>query len=102
MKIILQAIIGSLLIHLIYIVYTFLGGYLKTKYYTPDITSTWDNVYVLQNEVAFGMVSSPFFYVFSFLKVAIICAILIFTYEKWFKNKVRCFKTGQINKKRNK
>ncbi|MFF2753302.1 hypothetical protein ACFVR1_06040 [Psychrobacillus sp. NPDC058041] len=88
MKIILQAIIGSLLIHLIYIVYTVIGGYIKTKYYTPDISSTWDNVEVLQNEVAFGMVGSPFFYVFSFLRVAVICAILIFSYEKLIKKKV--------------
>ncbi|WP_391119806.1 hypothetical protein [Psychrobacillus sp. L3] len=102
MKIILQAIFGSLLIHLIYIVYTVLDGYLKTKYYTPDISSAWNNVDMLQNEVAFGMVSSPFFYVFSFLRAAIICAIFISFYEKWFKNKVCCFKTGQINKKRNK
>lgn len=96
MKIFLQAIIGSLLIHLIYIVYTVLGGYLKTKYYNPDISSAGDNVYVLQNEVTFGMVGSPFFFVFSFLKVALICAILIFSYEKLIKNKVSFFKPGQI------
>ncbi|MBA9028842.1 hypothetical protein [Peribacillus huizhouensis] len=65
MKIILQAFIGSVIIHLVYIVCTMVVGYVKTKYYKPDIASKWDKVDYLQNEVAFGMVISPLFYVFS-------------------------------------
>lgn len=87
MRLILKAFISSIVIHLIYIVYTIMDGYIKTKNYNPDMPSGWDNVEVLQNEVAFGMVISPFFILFSLLKVSIICAIIIISYEKLFKKK---------------
>lgn len=94
MRFILKAFIGSILIHLIYIIYTIMDGYIKTKNYNPDMPSAWDNVDVLQDEVVFGMVISPFFVLFSFLNVSIICAIIIFSYEKLFKKKVNYFKKG--------
>ena len=92
MKILLKVFIGSLIIFVIFIVYMMLEllvGYTKTKLYNPDIQSKWESVDVLQNEVSFGMIISPFFLLFSFLLMAIICVIIIFFYEKLFRNKVR-------------
>ncbi|MDI2589152.1 hypothetical protein OR571_19125 [Psychrobacillus sp. NEAU-3TGS] len=88
MKIILQAFIGSIIIHIIYTAYTIMGGYIKTKYYNPDIPKGWETVDVLQNEVAFGMIISPYFFLYSILSVTVICAIILFAYEKLFKKKV--------------
>lgn len=39
-------------------------GYVKTKYYKPDIASKWGKADFLQNEVAFSMTISPFFMYF--------------------------------------
>ncbi|MDO7484901.1 hypothetical protein Q5O89_01015 [Peribacillus frigoritolerans] len=82
MKVVLQAIIGSISIHVIYVVVMMLVGYIKTKNYKPDIESTWDTVATLQNEVEFGSVTHPYFYVLSFLGVSVICGIVILSYEK--------------------
>ncbi|MDP1419646.1 hypothetical protein Q8G35_14790 [Peribacillus simplex] len=82
MKVVLQAIIGSISIHVIYVVVMMLVGYIKTKNYKPDIESAWDTVATLQNEVEFGSVTPPYFYVLSFLGVSVICGIVILSYEK--------------------
>lgn len=84
MKIVLQAFVGSIIIHVIYIVCTMLVGYIKTKYYKPDISNAWNKVDTLKSEVGFGMVISPFFYSFSLLGIAVICGIILFSYEKFF------------------
>ena len=84
MKIVLQAFNGSIIIHVIYIFCTMLVGYLKTKYYQPDISSAWVNVDTLQNEIGFGMIISPFFYLFSLVGIAVICGIIIFSFKKFF------------------
>ncbi|MDF2000847.1 hypothetical protein [Peribacillus frigoritolerans] len=47
MKVVLQAIIGSISIHVIYVVVMMLVGYIKTKNYKPDIESAWDKVATL-------------------------------------------------------
>ncbi|CAH0318461.1 hypothetical protein [Peribacillus simplex] len=82
MKVVLQAIIGSISIHVIYVVVMMLVGYIKTKNYKPDIESAWDKVETLQNEVEFVSVTPPHFYVLSFLGVSVICGIVILSYEK--------------------
>ncbi|MFC9601838.1 hypothetical protein ACFTQL_29550 [Peribacillus butanolivorans] len=82
MKVVLQAIIGSISIHVIYVVVMMLVGYIKTKNYKPDIENAWDKVETLQNEVEIVSVTSPHFYVLSFLGVAVICGIVILSYEK--------------------
>ena len=76
MKIIIQAFIGSIIIHVTYIVGMLLIGYLKTKFSKPDISTSWDNVVILQNEVVFGRVISPYFALLSFVGVAVIFGII--------------------------
>ncbi|WP_285767418.1 hypothetical protein [Peribacillus sp. SI8-4] len=82
MKVVLQAIIGSFSIHVIYAVVMMLVGYMKTKNYKPDIESAWDKAATLQNEVEFVSVTPPYFYALSFLVVFVICGIVILSYEK--------------------
>ncbi|MEF2098377.1 hypothetical protein V3595_27810 [Bacillus sp. CFBP9009] len=82
MKVLIQAIIGSISIHVIYAVVMMLVGYIKTKYYKPDIESAWDKVATLQNEVEFVSVTPPHFYLLSFLGVSAICGIVILSFEK--------------------
>jgi hypothetical protein len=84
MKVVLQAIIGSIAIHVIYIVGMMLVGYIKTKNYIPDIADTWDKVEILQNEVVFGKVISPPFGLFSIAGVAVIFGVIILSYKKLF------------------
>ncbi|MEK3995926.1 hypothetical protein MKY29_14315 [Psychrobacillus sp. FSL K6-2365] len=84
MKLVLQAIIGSIVIHVVYSMGMMLVGYIKTRNYKPDFASAWDNVETLQSEVVFSKVSSPFLYLFTFLGVAVICGIIIFSYKKLF------------------
>lgn len=81
MKIILQAFISSIIIHIIYIVGMMLVGYIKTRNYKPDIASAWDKVETLQSEVVFGKVNSPFLYLFTFIGVTVMCGIIIFSYK---------------------
>ncbi len=82
MKVILQAFIGSIAIHIVYLVGMMIVSYLKTRNYKPDIASAWDKVETLQSEVVFGRGNSPFLYLFTFIGVTVICGIFIFLYEK--------------------
>jgi hypothetical protein len=82
LKIVIQALVVSFIIHLIYIVGMMLVGYIKTRNYKPDITNGWEKVETLQNEVAFGTVGSPLFFLFTFVGVALICGLIIFLYSK--------------------
>lgn len=82
---VLQAIIGSFIIHVIYIVGIMLVGYIKTKNYKPDISSVWDRVDTIEKEVVIvGKVTPPYFYVLSFLGVAVICRIVIMSFDRLF------------------
>lgn len=81
-KVVLQAITGSIIIHVFYIVCMMLVGYFKTKAYKPDIAVEWDKVEMLQNEVMFGKVISPSFVLLSFVGVAVICGAIILLYKK--------------------
>jgi hypothetical protein len=83
MKIVIKALIGSFVIHFIYMVGRMTVSYVKTKNYNPDIASAWNKVETLQSEVVFGQVGSPFLYLFSFLGVTVICGIIMFSYKKW-------------------
>ncbi len=79
MKTVLQAFMASIILHIIYIVSTIGIDYIKTMYYKPDMQG---EVYLLQNEVAFSTVISPYAYIISLLGVSIICASIIFFYLK--------------------
>ncbi len=58
-KTIKQALIFSLIIHVLLLVGTIGYGYIKTIYYVPDVVNAYEEVYYLQNEVAFGVISRP-------------------------------------------
>ncbi|KUP04932.1 membrane protein [Bacillus coahuilensis p1.1.43] len=77
MKTIIQSLVISFVIHLIYIIGTVVVGYIKTRNYNPDIENKWGNIETVQNEVAFGMVGSPLFFLFTFIGVAVICGLII-------------------------
>ena len=81
MKLVMKAFIASIIIHLVFMVGI---GYINTTFYKPDISGEWEHVEYLQNEVAFGMVISPFFFVFSFVGIACICGIIIYSYKRFF------------------
>jgi menaquinol-cytochrome c reductase cytochrome b subunit len=82
--IIVQAIIGSVIVHMIYFISTMIIGYIKTKRYVPDIDSAWESVNKLQKEVEFGRTASPILYLGSFVGVAVICGLVIFLMKKSF------------------
>lgn len=79
-----QAIIGSVIVHLIYLLITMVIGYIKTKRYVPDIESAWESVNKLPNEVEFGRTVSPVLYLGSFVGVTVICGLIIFVLKKSF------------------
>ncbi|WP_042150516.1 membrane protein [Paucisalibacillus sp. EB02] len=85
MKTMLQAFFASIFIHIIYIGGMILVGFIKTKNYQPDIAGAWENVEMLQNEVAIGYVYSPIIYLFSIIGLTVICGIIILLYKNFFK-----------------
>jgi quinol-cytochrome oxidoreductase complex cytochrome b subunit len=88
-KIVIQALILSFLVHIVYFLGMFLVGYFQTISYKPDIKNAWQSVDYLQNEVAFGVSISPLSYLLSFLGVTFVCGIIIFLYKKLFNKRVR-------------
>jgi hypothetical protein len=82
MKVILQALIGSVVIHIIYFVSMMVVSYIKTRKYKPNLGNAWDHVETLQSEVVFGQVGSPFLYLITFVGVTVICGIIMFSYKK--------------------
>ncbi|MDQ0231222.1 hypothetical protein [Metabacillus malikii] len=81
-KPIIQSLVISFVIHLIYFVGTFVVGYIKTRNYKPDLVSNLETIETLQNEVAFGMVFSPLLFLFTFIGVALISGFVIKLYRK--------------------
>ncbi|MBT2679263.1 hypothetical protein J7E38_09630 [Bacillus sp. ISL-35] len=82
MKLFLQAISASVVIHFLYFAGVMFVGYIKTKNYQPDVTGAWDQVDPLQTQVAFGYNGSPFLFLFTFLAVAMISGMIIFSFKK--------------------
>ncbi|CAH0247462.1 hypothetical protein SRABI96_03090 [Peribacillus sp. Bi96] len=82
MKVVIQAFIGSIIIHALYMGSAILVGAVKTTLYKPDVVNAWEQVGALQNETAFGKVMSPSVYSLTFLWTALICGIVILSYKK--------------------
>ena len=78
MKLVIQAFIASIVIHLVYIFCSIGIGYIKTKFHKSNILGEWEKMDDLQNEVSFGMVGSPFFSVFTLVGIALICGVVIY------------------------
>lgn len=53
-KTIIQAIIFSIIIHVLILGFPIAKGYLLTKFHNPSKVNAYGNVHMLQNEVAFG------------------------------------------------
>lgn len=82
MKLLLQAFLGALFIHIIYFVALFAVGYVKTLTYRPNMALYWENAERLPQEVAFGTATSPVLYLATFFGVMLMCGILLFSYKK--------------------
>jgi hypothetical protein len=85
MKLFLQATSVSLIIHLLYLAGGMLVGFIKTKNYEPDVEGAWDQVDMLQTQVAFGYTASPFMLLLTFLAIALISGIIISSYKKFIR-----------------
>ncbi|MFD6438454.1 hypothetical protein ACFWDG_01255 [Peribacillus sp. NPDC060186] len=84
MKLVFQAFIGSIILHVFYFVSTMIVGSIKTIKYKPGIENAWDQARTLQHEVEFGKFISPSVYLLSLVGVALICGFIIFSYKKFF------------------
>ena len=77
MKTVVYSLGISLAVHLIYLVGTVAIGYIKTRNHKIDLEGGWENVEIIQSEVAFGMTGSPLIFLFTFFVLSIICGLLI-------------------------
>ncbi|WP_214830888.1 hypothetical protein [Exiguobacterium sp. s56] len=82
MKITKRAILISTALHLLYVIATFGIGFIRTLNYTPDIISEADNVTSLQSEVAIGTTGSPLIYVLTWIGLAVLLALGMFTAQR--------------------
>ncbi|MGW6381079.1 hypothetical protein [Peribacillus butanolivorans] len=62
MKVVFQAFIGSIILHVFYFVSTMIVGSIKTSQYKPGIENAWGQAETLQNEVVFGKFIFPSVY----------------------------------------
>ena len=79
MKTIIQSLVISIIIHVIYLLGTVGVSYIKTIFYKPDYP---DKVEILQSKVAFGGVGSPLYFLVSYVLVTLICGLVIISYRK--------------------
>ncbi|WP_010095132.1 hypothetical protein [Ornithinibacillus scapharcae] len=82
MKTVLQASICSIVIHLIYTLTILIIDYIKTKNFTPDISNAYENLEMLQSEVAFGQIVSPVFSIITFIAITLVCWKIILTVKR--------------------
>lgn len=83
MRLLIQSIIFSIAVHVLYFGGNIVHGWYLTRNYVPDIGNAYENVYNLQNEVAIGYVlRSPIYYVFTFTLTILIGALFIQLFKK--------------------
>ncbi|KGR73656.1 hypothetical protein CD29_19020 [Ureibacillus manganicus DSM 26584] len=76
MRIIKLSLLVSIIMHLMYFFIIFCWAYLKSHYFESDFPNEYDNVNVLQNEVVFGFIGSPFNIVTSIVVTATIVTLI--------------------------
>lgn len=82
MKTIMQALFGSLLIHII----SYGWGYIKTKFDNPEMSASY--VATSHTDVMFAFVGSPVIFLgTSFLGIAIVCGFIIILMKKYLKTR---------------
>ncbi len=82
LKIMIQSIVLSFIIHVVYLIGTVGAAYIQTITYKPDFDNEWENVHILQSEVAFGMAGSSLYFLFTFIGTAVISGLLIMSFRK--------------------
>lgn len=82
LKITKRAILISTALHLLYFVATFGVGFIRTLNYEPDIIAEAGNVTTLHNEVAIGTTGSPLIYVLTWIGLAVLLALGMFTAQR--------------------
>jgi len=82
LKITTRAMLISTALHLLYLVATFGIGFIRTLNYEPDIIAEADNVVVLQDETVIGTTGTPLIYVFTWIGLAIVLALGMFTVQR--------------------
>ena len=82
MKIAIQALFLSLLLHFVYIAGVLITGYIQTQNYKPDMAKSWENVDMLQNEIAFGIIGSPLVLIYTFIGITLIFGLVLYSYRK--------------------
>lgn len=83
MKLFIQSVIFSIVVHVIYLGGSLLYGWYVTSSYVPSIANDYDEVTYLQHEVAFGFVIHPIYYFISFVLTVFIGVILIYCMKKF-------------------
>lgn len=81
LKALAYALAGSVIIHTLYFTYTLLAGYIRTMFYKPDISGSWEQAHYLQSEVAFGASVSPYVSILTFLAGTLFCGFIICIYR---------------------
>ena len=76
MKLIIKALIGSLIIHLIYFLTVAIVGFVKTISYEPNLSFNQDSA-SLPSTVTFGYMDTTNPYPFTFIGVAIIFFLIL-------------------------
>ncbi len=66
----------SIIMHLVYFISILGWAYLKSHFFETDFLDEYENVNVLQNEVVFGYVGSPFSIMLSIIGTATIVALI--------------------------
>ncbi|MGX1194567.1 hypothetical protein [Metabacillus sp. SLBN-84] len=84
MSIIIGAMIGSIIVHLLFLIITMTIGIIRTKRYVPDIERVWEQVNELPSEVEFDRTVSPVAYIVSFTAVTFICGLILFLWNSVF------------------
>lgn len=75
-----QSLIFSFVVNVLYFAGTIGYGFIKTIYYVPDVADGYQDVEYLQNEVSFGVISSPLtpiqFGIVSFLLINVLFILI--------------------------
>ncbi|MBP1931994.1 hypothetical protein J2Z37_001995 [Ammoniphilus resinae] len=75
-----QSLIFSFVVNVLYLVCTIGYGFIKTIYYVPDVVDGYQDVEYLQNEISFGVISSPLtpiqFGIVSFLIMSVLFILI--------------------------
>ncbi|MGN1401572.1 MAG: hypothetical protein ACI4XL_08735 [Bacillus sp. (in: firmicutes)] len=72
MRIVLQSMVISFVVHIIYLVGAVGIGYVQTLNYKPDIGGEWENLHILSSHTAFGYTGFPYVLLFTFFGVALV------------------------------